>query len=184
VQEELYSRNPHWLLNGRVLVMHIDWDSIFLPSLGLAEIIARGTLMYLGLFVILRFMARRQAGHFGPADLLVIVLIADAAQNGLGKEYQSVTEGLVLVMTIVAWEYFIDWLSYRFPWLRPILRPRALTLIREGRVVDEAMRKEMLSMDELISQLRQHQVEDIGEIKLAKLEGDGRLSVLKRAPPR
>jgi hypothetical protein len=59
-------------------------------------------------------MARRQAGHFGPADLLVIVLIADAAQNGLGKEYQSVTEGLVLVMTIVAWEYFIDWLTYRY----------------------------------------------------------------------
>ena len=51
----------------------------------------------------MRFMARRQAGHFGPADLLVIVLIADAAQNGLGKEYQSVTEGLILVATIVAW---------------------------------------------------------------------------------
>jgi uncharacterized membrane protein YcaP (DUF421 family) len=51
----------------------------------IAEIVVRGTLMYLGLFVILRFMARRQAGHFGPADLLVIVLIADAAQNGLGN---------------------------------------------------------------------------------------------------
>jgi hypothetical protein len=61
-------------------------------SLGIAEIVVRGTLMYLGLFVILRFMARRQAGHFGPADLLVIVLIADAAQNGRGKKYQSVTE--------------------------------------------------------------------------------------------
>ena len=71
--------------------------------------------MYLGLFVILRFMARRQAGQFGPADLLVIVLIADAAQNGLGKEYQSVTEGLVLVMTIVAWEFLLDWLAYRYP---------------------------------------------------------------------
>src|SRR5215208_8090799 len=83
-------------------VMQIDWNSVFLPSLGIAEIVVRGTLMYLGLFLILRFMARRQSGHFGPADLLVIVLIADAAQNGLGKEYQSITEGLVLVVTIVA----------------------------------------------------------------------------------
>ena len=64
--------------------MTIDWSSVFSPSLGIAEIIVRGTLMYLGLFVILRLMARRQTGHFGPADLLVIVLIADAAQNGLG----------------------------------------------------------------------------------------------------
>ena len=159
--------------------MTIDWNSIFVPSLGLAEIVLRGILMYLGLFLILRFMARRQAGHFGPADLLVIVLIADAAQNGLGKEYQSVTEGLVLVMTIVAWEYIIDWLTYRFPLLRPYLRPPSLTLINDGRIVEDAMRKEMLSMDELTSQLRQHQVENITDIKLAKLEGDGRLSVIK-----
>jgi uncharacterized membrane protein YcaP (DUF421 family) len=160
--------------------MQIDWNSVFLPSLGIAEIIVRGTLMYLGLFVILRFMARRQSGHFGPADLLVIVLIADAAQNALGKEYQSVTEGLVLVVTIVAWEYLIDWLAYRFSALRPYLRAPSLTLIRDGRIVDEAMRKEMISSDELASQLRQQQVENISEVKLAKLEGDGRLSVLKR----
>jgi uncharacterized membrane protein YcaP (DUF421 family) len=163
--------------------MQIDWNSVFVPSLGIAEIVVRGTLMYLGLFVILRFMARRQAGHFGPADLLVIVLIADAAQNGLGKEYQSVTEGLVLVMTIVAWEYLIDWMAYRFPALRPVLRPSSLTLVREGQIIDEAMRKEMLSIDELASQLRQQQVEDITEVKLAKLEGDGRLSVLRRQAP-
>lgn len=160
--------------------MQIDWNSVFLPSLGIAEIILRGTLMYLSLFVILRFMGRRQAGHFGPADLLVIVLIADAAQNGLGKEYQSVTEGLVLVMTIVAWEYLIDWLTYRFPVLRSVLRPPSLTLVEDGRIVEEAMRKEMLSIDELASQLRQQQVEDIAQVKLAKFKGDGRLSVIRR----
>lgn len=80
--------------------MSVDWNSVFMPAIGIAEIIVRGTIMYLGLFAILRFMSRRQAGSFGPADLLVIVLIADAAQNGLGKEYSSVTEGLVLVLTI------------------------------------------------------------------------------------
>jgi uncharacterized membrane protein YcaP (DUF421 family) len=163
--------------------MQIDWNSVFIPSLGIAEVVVRGTLMYLGLFIVLRFMARRQAGHFGPADLLVIVLIADAAQNGLGKEYQSVTEGLVLVMTIVAWEYIIDWLTYRFPSLRPVLVPPPLTLIKDGRIVEKALRKEMLSMDELASQLRQQHVEDIAEIKLAKLEGDGRLSVIRREVP-
>src|SRR4051812_45214483 len=83
--------------------LSIDWNSVFVPAIGLGEIIVRGSLMYLGLFVILRVMARRQAGHFGPADLLVIVLIADAAQNGLGKDYGSITEGLTLVLTIVAW---------------------------------------------------------------------------------
>jgi uncharacterized membrane protein YcaP (DUF421 family) len=99
------------------------------PESGDAEVIVRGSIMYLCMFAILRFVGRRQAGHFGPADLLVIVMIADAAQNGLGKDYSSVTEGVTLVLTIVSWEYLIDWLSFRFPALRPILKPPALRLI-------------------------------------------------------
>jgi uncharacterized membrane protein YcaP (DUF421 family) len=160
--------------------LSVDWNSVFVPAIGLAEIVVRGSLMYLGLFVILRVMARRQAGHFGPADLLVIVLIADAAQNGLGKDYSSVTEGLALVLTIVAWEYLLDWISWRFPATRPYLTPPSLTLIRNGRLIPQNLRKEMITEDELKAQLREQNVEDCEDIKLATLEGDGRLSVLKR----
>jgi uncharacterized membrane protein YcaP (DUF421 family) len=160
--------------------LSVDWNSVFVPAIGLAEIFVRGSLMYLGLFMILRFMARRQAGHFGPADLLVIVLIADAAQNGLGKEYGSITEGLALVLTIVAWEYLLDWVAWRFPVTRTYLKPPSLTLIRDGKLIPQNLRKEMITEDDLKSQLREHSVEDYGDIKLANLEGDGRLSVLKR----
>lgn len=160
--------------------LSINWNSIFAPAIGLAEIFVRGSLMYLGLFMILRFMARRQAGHFGPADLLVIVLIADAAQNGLGKDYSSVTEGLALVLTIVAWEYFLDWVAWRFPATRSYLTPPSLTLIRDGKIIPQNLRKEMITEDELKSQLRQQSAENFRDIKLATLEGHGRLSVLKR----
>jgi uncharacterized membrane protein YcaP (DUF421 family) len=85
-------------------------------------------------------------------------------------------------MTVVAWEFLIDWLTYRFPALSSVLRPPSLTLVRDGRIVEEAMRKEMLSIDELASQLRQQQVEDIAEVKLAKFEGDGWLSVRREVP--
>ncbi len=162
--------------------MRVDWSAVFVPSLGVLEIMVRGTLMYLALFAILRFIARRQAGQLGPADLLVIVLIADAAQNGLGKDYQSVTEGVVLVLTIVFWEYVIDWLAWRFPALRPVLAAPSLKLIENGHLVESSLRAEMLTADELMSQLRQNEVEDVREVRLARLEGDGRISVLKRKP--
>jgi uncharacterized membrane protein YcaP (DUF421 family) len=161
------------------LDLSVDWKSVFVPAIGFAEIIVRGSIMYLGLFAIMRFIGRRQAGHFGPADLLVIVLIADAAQNGLGKEYGSVTEGLILVLTIVAWEYLLDWISWRFPATRSILKPPGLTLIKEGQILSKNLRKEMLSEDELKSQLRQQEVENYTDVRLSMLEGDGRLSVLK-----
>lgn len=156
----------------------IDWHSIFIPSIGIAEVVLRGSIMYLALFAILRFIGRRQAGHFGPADLLVIVLIADAAQNALGKDYQSVTEGIALVATIVAWEYLLDWLAWRFPALRPLLKAPSLVLIRDGKVVSSAMRREMLCEEELAGQLREEGIDDIRQVKIARLEGDGRLSVL------
>ena len=158
----------------------IDWHGMFVPALGLAEIVLRGSIMYLALFAILRFIARRQAGNFGPADLLVIVLIADAAQNGLGKDYNSVTEGILLVLTIVFWEYALDWLAWRFPGLRPILTAPPLKLIDNGRVDRKNMAAEMLTEDELMSQVRQEGVAQISAVKDAWLEGDGRLSVIKK----
>ena len=161
-------------------LLSVDWHAMFVPAIGLAEVILRGSIMYLGLFAILRFIGRRQAGHFGPADLLVIVLIADAAQNALGKDYNSVTEGIVLVCTIVGWEYALDWLAWRFPALRPILKAPPLMLIENGRVLEKNMRKEMLTRDELMGQLREEGVEDLAAVKVARLEGDGRLSVIKK----
>ena len=158
----------------------VDWQSVFVPALGLPEIVLRGTLMYLALFAILRFMSRRQSGHLSPSDLLVIVLIADAAQNALGKDYESITEGVVLVLTIVAWDHAIDWLAWRYPALEHILRPPSLKLIENGRVIEKNMRKDMITENELMSQLRQQGVEDVGAVKVARLEGDGRFSVIKK----
>jgi uncharacterized membrane protein YcaP (DUF421 family) len=158
----------------------VDWHSIIVPSIGLAEIVLRGSMMYLSLFVILRFVARRQSGNFGTADLLVIVLIADAAQNALGKEYQSVSEGIALVLTIVAWEYLLDWLAWRFPRLRPLIKVPPLKLIEDGMILSHNLRKEMLSEDELRSGLRQQGVADIRDVAAAYIEESGKLSVIRR----
>ena len=60
---------------------HVEWSEIFIPAHSVAEMIVRGTLMYLGLFLIFRFIIGRQSSAIGIADILVVVLIADAAQN-------------------------------------------------------------------------------------------------------
>ena len=153
--------------------------AMFEPTLGIAEIVLRGTIIYLTLFFILRVFSRRQAGRFGPADLLVIVLIADAAQNGFGKDYTSVTEAIALVATIVAWDFVIDWLAFRFPSLRPILKAPALVLVENGVPLSSNLRRELITREELDAQLRVEGISDIYEVAVARLEGDGRISVIK-----
>jgi uncharacterized membrane protein YcaP (DUF421 family) len=160
-------------------LLHIDWKSVFVPTVSLLEIVLRGTMVYLLLFFVLRVL-RREAGALGISDLLVVVLIADAAQNAMSSEYKSVTEGAVLVGTIIAWDYSLDWLGYRFPALRRLLRPAALPLVKDGRALRQNMRKEMISMEELMSQLREQGVEHLSEVKKCYLEGDGHISVVKK----
>jgi uncharacterized membrane protein YcaP (DUF421 family) len=160
-------------------LLRIDWNSVFVPTVSLAEIVIRGTLVYLLLFFVMRVL-RREAGALGISDLLVVVLIADAAQNAMSSEYKSVTEGAVLVGTIIAWDYLLDWLGYKFPALGRLLRPAPLPLVKDGKALRRNMRKEMISMDELMSLLREESVEHISDVKRCYLEGDGHISVIKK----
>ena len=160
---------------------NVEWRELFIPAHSIAEMIVRGTLMYLGLFLIFRFIVGRQSSAIGIADILVVVLIADAAQNAFAKEYQSITEGVTLVLTIVFWDFALDWLGYHhsrfFGWL---IKPPPLPLVHDGKMLFKNMRRELISPDELRSQARQQGIEDITDVKMACLEGNGEVSFIKK----
>ena len=145
-------------------LFHIDWKSVFTPTIGVAEIFLRGTVIYLFLFFVLRLF-RREAGALGISDLLVVVLIADAAQNAMASDYKSITEGIMLVSTIVFWDYFLDWLGYRFPLMQRVLRPAPLLLIKDGQIQRRNLKAEMITQEELMGQLREQGVEEIREVR-------------------
>jgi len=106
---------------------------MLVPKYSLLEIILRGFIIYLALFALLRIARSRHTGQLGLADILVIVLIADAVSNGMASEYRSIPEGLVLAATIFFWSFLLDWLGYQFPSLRPLLESGPRCLIRDGR---------------------------------------------------
>jgi len=156
----------------------VDWQSVFMPDTPVLEIVMRGTVMYLSLFVLLRFVLRREAGALGITDLLVIVLLADAAQNGMAGDYQSISDGLILVVTLVAWAYVLNWLSFHSVFFRKVIRPPRVLLVRDGRPLDDALEKEKISMDELMGEVRTHGIDDLRRVKRAYIESDGMISVI------
>jgi uncharacterized membrane protein YcaP (DUF421 family) len=156
----------------------IDWVRLWLPETPVLEIVIRGTAMYLGLFVLLRLVLKRQSGSVGITDLLVVVLLADAAQNGMADDYQSIPDGLILVATIVGWSYALDWLGYRFPTLQRFLNPPLLLLIKDGVLQQRNMRKELITEAELMGQLREQGVDGFERVKCAFMESDGQISVV------
>jgi len=157
----------------------MDWQEIFGFSVSPWEILVRGTAMYLGLFLLFRIIIRRRIGAVGMADVLILVIIADAAQNGLAGEYKSVTEGLLLVLVILGWNALIDWLTYKVPALQRVLEPPPLLLIDHGRLLHRNLRHEFISEDELKAKLREHGVTDPRQVAQAYMEADGQVTVIK-----
>ncbi|MDA8127387.1 MAG: DUF421 domain-containing protein [Betaproteobacteria bacterium] len=156
----------------------MDWDSIFVPDVPVGEIILRGTLVYLALFFVLR-VSRRETGGVGISDLLVIVLVADASQNAMAGEYRSLTDGLILVSTIVFWDFFLDWLGYRFAGVERLLRPAPLLLVRNGSMLRQNMKRELISEEELMEKLREQGISRLEEVRRCYMEGDGQVSVVR-----
>jgi len=159
----------------------IDWQSMFVPTESLLEIFIRGTIMYLAMYFILRIF-RRQAGTVGIADLLVIVVIADAAQNGMAGDSKSITEAVLLIMVIVLWDWFLDWLGYRSVFLNWYLTPNPLLLIKDGEILETNLRKELITTEDLMSQLRQQGIDDPARVRECYLESNGHFSVLTSTP--
>ncbi|HEX8099419.1 MAG TPA: YetF domain-containing protein [Actinomycetota bacterium] len=159
-------------------LLAIDWKETFLPDTPLLEIIVRGTIVYLFIFLVLRVVTKRETGALGVTDLIVIVLIADAAQNAMSSDYKSIADGLVLVATIVFWDWLLAWLAFRFEPLARLIRPRKLQLIEDGRLIRRNMRKELITEEELRGTLRLQGMEDFGDVKAAFMESDGRISII------
>lgn len=161
-------------------LLSLDWERLFSLSLPAAEIIVRGTAMYWFLFAIFRFVIRRDVGAVGIADMLMLVIVADASQNGMSGEYESIADGMLLVAVLIGWNFLLDWMSYRFAWFRRLAEPRPLALVRNGAMQFRNMRRELITEDELWSKLRQNGIESLEQVRHAFMEADGQISVIKR----
>lgn len=157
-----------------------DWTSVWSLSVSPIELAVRGTAVYWFLFLVFRFLVRRDVGSIAIADMLLLVIVADAIQNAMAGGYDSVSDGVVLVSTIVAWNLLIDWASFRFAPLRRVLQPRPLALVQDGRVLAHNLAKERLSREELDARLREKGIDSLEQVRSAWMESDGVVSVIRR----
>ena len=126
----------------------------------------------------LRVVGQREAGGLGLTDLLVVVLIVDAASAGLTGEASTIRDGFILVGTILFWSVVLDAISYRWPRLGRILKARPKPLIENGQLNRRVMRRELMTDVEVYAQLRLHGIEHLHQVHRAYLEPNGMISVV------
>jgi uncharacterized membrane protein YcaP (DUF421 family) len=166
----------------RYVIDSIDWAGLLVPKNPVAEVILRGTLIYLLLFLVLRFFMNRQAGAVGIPDILVVVLIVEATTDALGRN-ESVTEAALVIGTVMGWSYGLQWLSYKVPRLEFLVSSPKVKLIENGRILRRNMRRELVTDEELMSLLRTQGIDDPRQVKAAYIEGSGDISVIPMDGP-
>jgi uncharacterized membrane protein YcaP (DUF421 family) len=158
--------------------MDIAWSELFRISVSPMELMLRGSVVYVGLVALFAVARNREAGPMSQGNMLVLVLMAASTHHALVGESTSIADSFVVVVTILAWSYAIDWLRFRLPLLNELLRPKPLLLVDHGRLIAKNLERESITQDELNQQLRLRGIEDIRQVRRAYIEADGQLSVI------
>jgi len=158
-----------------------DWEAIFAIETPLFELIVRGTIVYLAILAFMRLLPRI-GGDLAVIDLVFLLLIAEAAAFGMG-EHQTVGDAILMLATLMGWNYLLNVLSFHIPFIERLVSGAPLQIVRDGRLLRRNMRREYLTEDELMSQLRRQGIEKVEDVKAAYIEGEGQLTVIPRDRP-
>ena len=156
-----------------------DWSALFGTSLPIAELVTRGTVTYLALLALIRITGQRESGGLGLTDVLLVVVIAEAAAPGLYGLASSIGDTLVLVLTVLLWSVVVDAVAYRWPRIGRVLKSQPRILIEDGQLNRHVVRRELMTHEEIASILRLHGIEDIEKVKRARIEPNGTISVVR-----
>ena len=139
---------------------------------------ARAAAVYAFMLVVIRLLGKRTVGNFSAFDLLVALMLGEVVDELIYGDVMML-QGAVAILTLALLQYANSWLSYASPKLGAVLEGPPTVLVRCGRFDRRGMRQERMSEDDVRAELRLRGIDDLGEVKLAMVEPDGAVSVLK-----
>ena len=142
------------------------------------DLVLRATVVFFLLLVVMRSVGRRELNTMEPFDVILLVVIGDLVQQGVTQSDYSMTGAVMVIGTITLLTVSTSYLSFRFRRLRPLLEGEPLVLLEDGRPIVRNMRRERITLAELRSAAREHQIVSLDRVHLAILETDGRISFI------
>jgi uncharacterized membrane protein YcaP (DUF421 family) len=144
------------------------------------DLVLRAVAMFVFLFVLTRIIGKRELGSLQPFDLLLLIILGDALQQGMTQDDYSITGAVLIVGTFASLQVMLSWLSFRFPRTRPILEGEPIIVIQNGEPIARNLRRERLTVDDLTEGARRQGIAHLADVHFAILETDGTLSFLQK----
>lgn len=163
-------------------LLHTLNVNMFQLPVPVTEKVLRSALMYLVLVVFLRVFGKRELAQLNPFDLVVLLTLSNTVQNAIIGNDNSVTGGILGAFTLLGVNWLLMWLLYREPRLNQSLQGRASVLISDGQVDHNALEREKLTPEELVTVLNKNGFTDPGDVELCRLEPNGNFYVKGKQP--
>ncbi len=157
---------------------------IFIPEITVAEKVFRSVVVYLFLLIAFRFTGKRQVGQLTPFDLVVLLIISNVVQNAVIGNDNSLGGGLLGAVAILVLNWAVVEVAFRYKRARRLLEPTPTLLIHNGHILHDNLRRERVTLDDLLAALRRSGVVEPSKVRYAVLEENGAISVVPRATER
>ena len=144
------------------------------------DLALRATFLFFFVFLLTRIIGKRELSSLEPFDLILLIVIGDAIQQGLTQDDYSVTGAVIVVGTFAMLQVLLSFLSYKFPRLRPALDGEPVVIVQDGKPIEKNLKRERLTIEELLVEARHQQVSSLEDIQWAVLETSGKISVIPK----
>lgn len=143
------------------------------------DLVLRALAIYVVVFLFTRVLGRRELSSLQPFDFILLVVIGDLIQQGVTQNDMSVTGAIIVLTTIALAQVGTSYVGFRFKRIRPLLEGEPIVLVENGRVIEQNLRRERLTADDLAAQARRSEIESLDDVKWAVLETNGEISFIK-----
>ena len=142
------------------------------------DLVARAVIVFFVVFLVTRVVGRRELSTMEPFDLILLVVTGDLVQQGVTQSDYSLTGAVTVIATIALLTVTLSYLSYKVPRLRPVLDGEPLVLVQDGEVIERNLRRERITVGELLAAARQQQLASLENVRFAVLETNGVISFI------
>jgi uncharacterized membrane protein YcaP (DUF421 family) len=145
------------------------------------DIVLRGAFVFVFLFILMRVIGRRELSSLEPFDLILLVILGDAVQQGLTQDDYSLTGAMLAVGTIAALQVLTSYVNFRFPGARRWLDGEPLVVIQDGKPIERNIRRERVTVEDLAEAARKQNIGKLEEVAWAVMETSGEISFIKKS---
>jgi len=145
--------------------------------------ILRAAAVYFFLLIAMRLTGKRQLGQMSAFDVVVLLMLSNIVQNAMIGNDNSVTGGFIGATTILVLNYGIARLTTANKRFERLVEGAPTLLVHNGKVIEEHLRRELVTRDELMAALRRQGILKIDEVRFALLEETGAITAVKREHP-